>query len=787
MVRDTICKLLFALMIVACQPVYAQDGEHVTVRLNEFDGLSHHHATSILQDASGMIWIGTWNGLNRYDGYEFVTFKSHSGDGSNVSVDRISDMRLLKGDRILCDVEEKAYIFKIADGTFHDLHMGWKEAARKFGADVSDGQRHIQGKNNISWEVDKLGVLMGYTKDPVAKMVPQVSATQTRCLFRDKNGIIWVSTKEDKTLRLYDSRLKLLGYMDKNGNIHSGYTPFGASVYTIFQDREGVMWLGSKPEGLFRLNASGRGYKVEHLSKAPCKEVYDIKEDRWGRLWIASMDKGVFCIANPHDKECVLRHEPLMVNGHADASRSIRYLHFTSDDKLLIATTKGLFITSVTASAPSSLTCQRHLREADREQSLSNSATMYILQGNNRMFVSTEGGGINMFPLRDILARSLSFKHFDNVFESTGYISSMFDYKGLVWCVGTHEIIAMNPDDGSYVLYNNDIWDDKLLFSDAVPLDLGGGRWWFGLVDGSVVLDLDKLMMQRYVPPIVLTGVTIEDGREEHAVSRSDTIMLGAHERNVRVSFAALDYINSDNVCYRFKLDDSGWNDLEKNHTVTLLELSPGSHRLCLQSKSANGTWTKNTRCITIIVKPTVWETTAAKIVYVLLTLALLAAIFYTYNYIVRIRRERQETLRAYLDLLNARKEKPAGGQPLVRKPVETASTKLSEEDEAMMRRVVDYVDANLEKSEISINDLADAAGMSVSSLNRKMKDLLGSTPKEFLRKARMDRACYLLLNTEQPIKEIAYACGFSDQNYFGKKFRSQYGVSPTDYRLNKG
>lgn len=63
-------------------------------RLNELDGLAHHHATGLVQDKQGMIWVATWNGLSRYDGYRFVSFKPKAGDGCSMGVNRIKDIRI---------------------------------------------------------------------------------------------------------------------------------------------------------------------------------------------------------------------------------------------------------------------------------------------------------------------------------------------------------------------------------------------------------------------------------------------------------------------------------------------------------------------------------------------------------------------------------------------------------------------------------------------------------------------------------------------------------------------
>ena len=83
----------------------------------------------------------------------------------------------------------------------------------------------------------------------------------------------------------------------------------------------------------------------------------------------------------------------------------------------------------------------------------------------------------------------------------------------------------------------------------------------------------------------------------------------------------------------------------------------------------------------------------------------------------------------------------------------------------------------------MNINDMASAAATSRSGLNRKMKELMGITPADFMREARMKKACKMLKETDESITEIAFSCGFSDAKYFSKCFKASIGVSPTDYR----
>ena len=102
------------------------------------------------------------------------------------------------------------------------------------------------------------------------------------------------------------------------------------------------------------------------------------------------------------------------------------------------------------------------------------------------------------------------------------------------------------------------------------------------------------------------------------------------------------------------------------------------------------------------------------------------------------------------------------------------------------MKRVVLFIESHLSDPEANIGDMAEATATSRSGLNRKMKQLLGITPAEFLREARITHACRLLAETDNSISEVAYSCGFNDPKYFGKIFRSSVGQSPSDYRAGR-
>ena len=97
--------------------------------------------------------------------------------------------------------------------------------------------------------------------------------------------------------------------------------------------------------------------------------------------------------------------------------------------------------------------------------------------------------------------------------------------------------------------------------------------------------------------------------------------------------------------------------------------------------------------------------------------------------------------------------------------------------------RFKEVVEARLEDSDVSVEDLAADMNLSRVQLYRKVKAVTGSSPVELLRTARLNRAYQLLLTTDKSVSEVAYIVGFTAPSYFTKCFKEEYGMVPGDVR----
>ncbi len=112
--------------------------------------------------------------------------------------------------------------------------------------------------------------------------------------------------------------------------------------------------------------------------------------------------------------------------------------------------------------------------------------------------------------------------------------------------------------------------------------------------------------------------------------------------------------------------------------------------------------------------------------------------------------------------------------------PSEFSTNKI---DEEFLKKVIQYIELNIENTELTVDLLAQNMNLSRSQVYRKIKALTDLTANEFIRQIRLKKALNLLSEGNLNISEIAYSVGFSSQSYFTRSFKEYYGKSPSDLK----
>lgn len=104
---------------------------------------------------------------------------------------------------------------------------------------------------------------------------------------------------------------------------------------------------------------------------------------------------------------------------------------------------------------------------------------------------------------------------------------------------------------------------------------------------------------------------------------------------------------------------------------------------------------------------------------------------------------------------------------------------------EKRVQILLDCIHTNY-KEKITIEMLAKIASVSKTEVLRSFKSIMSLSPIQYLNNYRLQRASFMLMNTDLGIQEIAQECGFDDNSYFAKLFKKKYLVSPKEFRSNK-
>lgn len=164
-----------------------------------------------------------------------------------------------------------------------------------------------------------------------------------------------------------------------------------------------------------------------------------------------------------------------------------------------------------------------------------------------------------------------------------------------------------------------------------------------------------------------------------------------------------------------------------------------------------------------------------ATVACIVVLLMLLIVVWWLYKYRQKVRIEREENARI------------VANQQLQLENVmaELERTKASQsQDEQFTKRLKEQIEQHLNNSELSVEMLSERLGVSRTQLFRKTKQLMGISPVDLIRRARLRKAQQMLRNTDTNIQQVAYEVGFTSPSYFTKCYKEFFGINPSEEHL---
>jgi len=374
------CLFLFSFTYLSV--VYSQSADELAfTNISVKDGLSQGTVHSIYQDGKGFMWFGTGDGLNRYDGYGFRTFKHIKGDSASISNNIIN-----------CITEDKQ----------GNLWIGTTDGLNFYNPDSESftTYRHIQGN------------------------AKSLSNNYIKSLLIDDEGILWVGT--DMYLNRFDRVMGEFESFDFDGKLAD------SRIFDIHKDVYGDIWLATRNSGLIRFNPKTSGY-VQYLYSPDDKHsissdhVYVIFEDSGDQLWFGTWEHGVNSYDRGRDR---FNRIPVNKDGSGLNNNQIRCISENEDRNLWIGTFEGLNIYD-----PDKGTFEYCLRHNNVPGSLSYNTINFIFRDRSgSTWLATNGGGIDMYNPLLKQFNLIDPKRLAN--HDYGFIGPLVEHEGKIW-IGT--------------------------------------------------------------------------------------------------------------------------------------------------------------------------------------------------------------------------------------------------------------------------------------------------------------------------------------------------------------
>lgn len=482
-----------------------------------------------------------------------------------------------------------------------------------------------------------------------------------RGLFIDSRRNLWAACKE-KAVSLYDRNYNYIGNLSVTGEVvRDPGLKFGALVYTVTEDSKGRIWIGAKGEGIYvatpQIDASGRVVryamrhyekKLDELSSLSDSGVYSIFEDRKGRIWIGTYGGGLNLVDEGRDGTMRFIHAR---NGGLPtypivSCEKVRYVTATSAGDIMVCTTGGLVTFDDDFTSPRDIRFHRNRCDITRDSTLSSNDVFYAFEDSRHdIYLATMAGGVCKLKGDNILSDNLRFDYINkqNGLPSDMVYSIREDRDGYLWIALETALCRYNPNNHAIETYDRYDFHIPLVTTEAPFVMDSDGRATLALVNGLLNVDLRSLRKSDYVPKIHFydAEVNTDDRTVKKIAIRDGVLTLKPDQRNVTMTFTALDYGNTENISYSYRLKgfNDHWIDNGHSNKASFYALPAGNYVLEVRSTNCEGAWNNEVSSIAICVEPTFVETVWAKILYIFAFLAIGLAVWYVSVYILQLQK----------------------------------------------------------------------------------------------------------------------------------------------------
>lgn len=514
-------------------------------------GLSQSVVNVILQDAQGFLWVGTDDGLNRYDGYDFKIYKPDTNNSLSIS------------DRSITSIVQDTNGF-LWIGTQSGGLNRYDPKTGKFTHYLNDAlnEQSIASNKVLALCLDETGLWVGtdngldffsfetesFTHFRSPTDIPpdsrSLSSNSITALMKDSNGMLWIGTSNagvnlyntasqkfinfkynanDPTslsnnrvlsmiegennevwvgtangLNRYNPTAKIFTRFKNSANITSSLA--GNTIFSLYKDSSGSLWVGTN-NGLDRYDSQTRKFihhqnQPSYANSLSNNKVYSIYEDSSGILWVGTYGGGLNKYNRQQDRFAYYRYDPNDSNS-LSSNFIIPILADPLTNNVWIGTDGG----GLNLYNPSTGNFTRYLHNPDNSLSLSsNSVISLFIDSQNSLWVGTTRGLDKFDPFTKTFT---SYKPIENNEDNLAFsVFALYeDSKGTFWVGATRGLYFFNRNTLTFTQFNPNLSNPETLISDsiyAIHEDKNQNLWVGTLGNGLIKINLNDNAISLY-------------------------------------------------------------------------------------------------------------------------------------------------------------------------------------------------------------------------------------------------------------------------------------------------
>jgi len=650
-------------------------------RTKKRSSISSDSVNYVFKDSQQRIWIGTEDGLNLLDP-KTGTFKAYKQPEE--AVNNINCLTEDASGNLWMGTDNRGLVmFNTQTKTFKNFRHNDADAGSLSTDEVISVLADKKGNIWAGTYGGGLNLLNPannsfYKYTPLPENPASLSNLTVSALFDDKQGNFWIGTHRGG-VNLYSAGV------DKFRLFRAGITENSLSyddVKAFFQDSEGNIWIGTDGGGLNlydKKTGTFKRYKNDPLNpkSLSSNSVMAIAQDSKGNLWVGTWGGGLNLIDK---KTGTFTH---FKNNTADktsiSSDFLQRLYLDSKGNFWVATYYG---------GLNRLNADTHQFTRITTDSTATSS----FAGNNVVSIDEDHDGNVWFGTDDggLNAYSLNTKHFTHYLDhedkkidsrviftdskgqlwlgqqglylfnrQQGSFKLFTDKAGLgssfikgiteggdhnLWVSTSNGLVKLNPNTGECNLFNTMDGLQGMEFEANSYMKANDGEIFFGGINGFNSFYPGDIKTNKFIPPVYITGFLMYNKiiKPDTAlsplnvdISYTKQIKLHHYQSSVSFTFAALNYTNSANNQYLYKLEgfDTVWTYAGAEHRAVYTNLDPGTYTFKVKASNNDGLWNNEGSSVTIIIASPFWSAWWFRIFLVVVAIFLL----YSYKeYVIR-------------------------------------------------------------------------------------------------------------------------------------------------------